>query len=292
MSELRPVSFRKGREHAPRLSAPRVPGKHSDRFWSEEENEILRKYFPTGGVPAAGAHLPNRTKSAIYRQAGGLGLRREGRQRPRAAVPAPADVDETIVARWPELHEPGAVAALAAELDIPRWWLSQRARKLGLTVAHKKEPPWTQAEDALIRKAPLHDLDRCAEIFAEHGFRRSATAIGVRAKRLDLSRRATRETLSATQAARILGLDSKTVTAWCIAGDLKATRRGTKRLPQQGGDVWDVQPADLQAYIVENLARLDIRKVDKVAFVDLLMTCPNCGRSSLRCNGEKDGHNG
>lgn len=276
MSELRPVSFRKGREHAPRLIAPRVPGKHSDRFWTEEENEILRKHYPNGGLPAAGVHLPKRSRSAIYRQAGLLGLRREGRQAMRAAVPVPADIDETIRTRWPELHVRGAVAALAAELDVPRWWLSQRARKLGLTVAHKKEPPWTAAEDALMRKSPLHDLDRSAEIFAEHGFRRSATAIGVRAKRLALSRRATRETLSATQAAGLLGLYSKTVTAWCIAGDLRATRRGSKRLPQQGGDVWDVQPADLRAFIIENLARIDIRKVEKVSFVDLLTRCPHC----------------
>jgi hypothetical protein len=277
MRELRPVSFRKGRENAPRLSAPRVPGKHSDRFWTEEENEILRKYFPTGGLPATGVHLPNRTRSSIYRQAGVLGLRREGRQRTRAVVPAPADADETIKARWPELRGRGAVAAFAAELGVPRWWLSQRARKLGLTVAHKKEPPWTAAEDALMRKAPLHDLDRCAEMFAEHGFRRSPTAIGVRAKRLELSRRATRETLSGTQVARILGLDNKTVTAWCVAGDLKAARRGTKRLPQQGGDVWDVQPADLRAFVIDNLARIDIRKVEKVSFVDLLTRCPKCG---------------
>jgi hypothetical protein len=269
MTELRPVSFRKGRASAPRLSAPRAPGRHDERFWTAEENAILRQYFPAGGVPAAGAHLPNRSRSAIYGQAAKLGLKRTGRA-VRNDIAAPPDIDEQLRARWPELQGRGAVAALAEYLGVPRWWLSQRARKLGLTVAHKKEPRWTAAEDALMRRAPLHDLDRCAEMFAEHGFRRSPTAIGVRAKRIDLSRRASRTTLSGTQVARILGLDSKTVTAWCVAGNLKARRRGTNRLPQQGGDVWDVEPHDLRAFIIENIARIDIRKVEKVEFVDLL----------------------
>ena len=135
---------------------------------------------------------------------------------------------------------------------------------------HRKEPPWSSTEIDLLRKVPLHDPDRCAKIFREHGFQRSPTAISVKAKRETLSRRATRSSLSGTEVARLLGIDNKTTTQWCITGFLPATRRGTRRLPQQGGDVWDIDPRRLKQFILENLERIDIRKVEKFSFVDLL----------------------
>ena len=276
MTGLRPVSFKKGRASAPRLSPKREPGRTSDRFWTEEEEAILRKYFPIGGVPAAGAHLPNRSKTSIYGQAYKLGLKREGRATRQNIIVAALGLDDALRARWPEMTEKGDVRKLAEELNVPRWWLSQRARQLGLTVAHKKEPPWTAAEEALMRKAPLHNPDRCSEIFREHGFNRSPTSICVKAKRMSLSRRATRTTFSGTSAAKVLGLNNKTITEYCIAGIIKATRRGTKRLPQQGGDTWDIEPHDLRAFVLDNLASFDIRKVEKIAFVELLARCPRC----------------
>jgi hypothetical protein len=278
MTELRPVSFKKGREHAPRLSPIRRPGRTDARFWTEAENNILRRYFPDGGMPAVGAHLPNRSRSSIYAQANKLGLSRNGVQARAPRIETSPEMDDRIRARWPELSGRGAVAAFADELEVPRWWLSDRAQKMGLIVAHKKEPNWTTAEEDLIRKVPLHNLDRCAAIFREHGFQRSPTSIAVKAKRLSLSRRATRTTFSGTGAARLLGMDNKTVTAWCVAGDLKASRRGSKRLPQQGGDAWEIEPHDLRQFIMDNLARFDIRKVSKVEFCELLARCPKCGK--------------
>lgn len=276
MSALRPVSFKKPREHAPRIGPARVVGKQHERFWTEAELDILRQYFPDGGMPAAGAHLPGRSRSSIYVKAHQLGMSRKGQPQAKGKIDAPADIDDQLRAKWPLLQGRGAVNDLAEDMKLPRWWLSQRARKLGLTVAHKKEPAWTAAEDALIAKAPLHDPDKCAEMFRAHGFSRSPTAIMVHSKRKGLSARDTRTTLSGTGVAKLLGMDNKTTTTWCVAGELKAERRGSKRLPQQGGDVWEIQPHDLREFILQNLARIDIRKVDKVTFCELLARCPHC----------------
>ncbi|HSI41790.1 MAG TPA: helix-turn-helix domain-containing protein [Xanthobacteraceae bacterium] len=270
MSGLKPVSFKKGRAHAPRLSEPYVPGRRHERFWTEAEDDILRRHYETGGLSACQAHLPHRARASIYNHAHKLGLQRQGLPAVRQKHEASPELDERIRAEWAQLHGRGAVNDLANRLGVPRWWLSDRARRLGLTIPHRKEPAWTDAENDLMRKVPLHDPDRCAEIFRQHGFRRTPTAIVVRAKRLDLSRRATRETLSARQAAAILGIDDKTVTALCIAGELAATRRADRRLPQQGGNAWEIKRADLRQYIVEHLERIDLRKVEKFAFVQLL----------------------
>ena len=268
---LQPVSFRKGRGHAPRLSAPYVPGRRSERFWSEAERQILRDSYADKGMAWCAAQLPHRSRQSIYTEAQKLGLRRSGiaARRGRRSDAEQARIDDAIREAWPTLAGRGGVSDLAGRLGIDRWIVSQRARKLGLTVAHRKEPPWSAAEIALLPKVPLHDPDRCAEIFRAHGYNRSPTAIRVAAKRQGLSRRY-RETLSATQAAAILGVDGKTVTVWCLEGRLQAAKRQTLRLPQQGGQPWSITPQALRDFVVENVAHLDIRKVDKVAFVALL----------------------
>lgn len=274
MKALQPVSFKKGREHLPRLSPIPVVGRQHPRFWSDEELNVIRDHYPSGGARACQVRLgANRNLRTIYQQANKLGLVFDGpgggRQTP---VAVPEDIDARIRAAWPLLDgkKRGGVSALADEFGVPRWWLTKRATMLHLTIPHKKDPPWTEAETTLMAKVPLHNPDRCSEIFRQYGFNRSPTAIVIRAKRLSLSRRATHENYSGTQASKILGVDNKTFTAWCIAGDVRATRRGTKRLPQQGGDVWDIPPAELRRFILDNLERIDLRKVEKFGFVHVL----------------------
>lgn len=266
---IQPVSFKKGRQSEPRLSKPYEPGRHSERFWSDEEVEVVRRNYPIGGAGSCVALLPGRTASGVYQQAKKLGLYAP-RKKDREKIDHPADIDDQLRAAWPLLKGRGAVNALAASLNLPRWWVSKRALKLGLTNPHRKEPKWTEAEKELMTKVPLHDPDRCAQIFREHGFHRTATSIVVKAKRLSLSRRATHQTYSGTEVARILGYDNKSVTQWCVAGEIKAERRNDKRLPQQGGSTWSITPQELRRFIIENIERLDIRKVEKFAFVHVL----------------------
>lgn len=272
---LAPVSFRRPVEPQPRLSKPYVPGRRSKRYWTDAEKEIVRKYYPKGGASACAAHLPGRPLQGIYNQAKALGLKRpEGAMAYGTAPPKDRhpELDAKIREAWPQLDgkKRGAVNGLADKLDVPRWWLTKRAQKLGLTMPHKKEPPWTRSELLLLEKVPLHNLDKCAEIFRAHGYVRTPNAIKVKATRLRLSRRY-RETFSATSAAPIVGMDPKTVTLYILDGSLKATKRVTKRLPQQGGHPWSISRADLRAFVIEHLERIDLRKVEKFAFVDLLV---------------------
>ena len=271
---LQPVSFKKGRAHLPRLSKPYVPGRRDPRFWSDDEIDIIRRYYPDGGASACLAHLPaHRTSSGVYTQAKKLGVKSKIGGGPKVKIDTPSDFDARLTHEWSQLDgkNKGAVAALAQHLGVPRWWLSKQARRLGLTKPHRKEPPWTGAEDALMAKVPLHDPDRCAEISREHGFNRSPTAIAVHAKRVGLSRRF-KDGLSGRQAAKILGFDDKTLTSYCISGELTAAKRDDNRLPQQGGSRWVIRPADLRQFVVDRLERIDFRKVDKFELVRLLTT--------------------
>lgn len=273
MSALKPVSFKRGRMKAPRLSPVRVPGRHDDRFWTPAEIEIVRKYYPEGGASACLAHLPaHRTGSSVYQQARKLNLAGPRGRRKGEKFTPPDDFDARLIEEWSRLDgkKRGAVNELADRMGVQRWWLSRRARALHLVIPHKKEPAWTEAEKELLKSAPLHSPEMCVRFFREHGFNRTATAILVKAKRCALSRRGSRSTFSGTEAAKILGVDNKTVTQWCVMGELKAQRRGTRRLPQQGGDVWDIEPNDLRQFILDNLERIDLRKVEKFSFVSVL----------------------
>jgi hypothetical protein len=153
---------------------------------------------------------------------------------PRQSIDAPDNIDDIIRREWALLDgkKRGAVNQLADRLELPRWWVTKRATKLGLVLPHKKEPPWTNAELALLPKVPLHSPEVCARVFREHGFRRSPTAIVVKATRMQLSRRF-HEALSAHEVAVILGIDSKTAACLCVSGELNAQRRKDRRLPQQ-----------------------------------------------------------
>jgi hypothetical protein len=270
---LKPVSFSKQRGHDPRISAPRIPGKHDARFWTEEEKAIIREYFPTGGAAACLTRLPpHRTPAGVYNRARTMGITSTAQSPHRGKFEASPEMDERIREEWAQLsgRKRGEVRELAERLGVPRWWLSDRVLALGLSIRHKKEPPWTPAEDALMQKAPLHMPDKAAQMFREHGFSRSPTAIVVRAKRLSLSRRDAREELSATKAASILGVDGKTITRLVFSGDLPATKRDDKRRAQQGGSSWDIKPADLRQWILDNIDQVDLRKVDKVSFILLI----------------------
>lgn len=268
MTELRPVEFQKpGRVHEPRLTEPRVAGKRHERFWTDPEIAIVKEHYPNGGAAAVLARLPKRSLLSVYVQAQKLGLAAERVER----IIAPEGFDDKLRAFYQndDGRKKGELNAFADQNGLPRWWVSKRARNLGLVIPHKKEPPWTARETELMKQVPLHDPDRCAEIFRENGFSRSPTAIMVRAKRLDLSRRY-RDTMSATAVSKILGIDSKGVTAECISGRLKAEKRPTRRLSQQGGDPWSITPSNLRAYIIEHLEKVDLRKVDKFAFVQIV----------------------
>lgn len=265
MTGLQRVSFRKGRAKEPRLSPPRVIGRQHERFWNEADLQFLRDNYVEKGAAWCATQLPHRTLSSIYGTAGKLGLRTYV-QTKRGRDP---ELDAKIQEAWPSITGKGDVQRLADALGQPRWYVSKRACALGLTKPRRKEPVWSQAEKDLLRKVPLHSPDLASRMFRAHGFKRTPTAIVMAAKRENLSRRYS-ETLSGTGVAKLLGIDSKTVTTYCLSGSLLATRRGTKRLPQQGGDAWSIEPRDLRQWIIDNLDTLDIRKVEKFSFVALL----------------------
>lgn len=266
-------------------SLPPEPGRRRPfRYWTTTEIRALREAYPRGGMEAAQAAVPDRTMQAIYCKARELELQappqpnghRGGKKQKYVATP---EIDEQIRAVYQDITgngtgKAGAVNDLARRLRLPRWWVCKRARNLGLTVPRFKEPNWTDAEDEILGATMHLKPTAVRSRLAKAGFRRSKTAISVRRKRVGL-KAADAEFCgggfyNANRLAGLLGVDAKTVGGWIRKGWLRAKRRGTERTAAQGGDQWWIKRSDLRAFIRDNAARIDLKKVDQIWFIDFV----------------------
>jgi hypothetical protein len=180
-------------------------------------------------------------------------------------------MDEMIRKVYREQYNPqqGKIKELANKLNIPSWRISIRAREIGALEPRIKEPPWSERELHILEKNALFTPAVIQRRLKMAGFERTITAVALKRKRLHLFRQQVKG--SARAVAECFGVNESTVTdLWIRKGLLKAQRRGTKRTDKQGGDEWLIKEKDIRKFIIENIGIIDIRKVDKFWFVDIL----------------------
>lgn len=251
-----------------------MPDKPKRYFWTTPEIKIIKEHYPAGGAAACAALLPNRTIKAIQQQARlNQVYYRDHQPRPRRLWSSTAQIDRAIAAAYARPADKADLKRLAADLGRPYWWIKKRAMLLGLAQARlsdNREPEWSAAEVALLEKHAHKMPDVIARIFRANGYRRTATAIVVKRRRLGCDT-VDIDHYTVNQLAREFGIDSHVVTRWIDKGWLKAERRGTKRVAVQGGDQWWIKRRHVRDFVAESVAVIDLRKVDKVWFVDLLV---------------------
>lgn len=280
------MAKRSPRSLVPAPDAPTQDNPRPRRYWTNHEVETLRRVWPQG-IEAALEALPGRSPAAIYTKASALGIkaghgdRVQGSTKRRKYIPTP-EIDAAIAEVYQGKPKSGAVNELAARLELPRWWVSKRARKLGLTVPRFKEPAWSAAEDELLVETFKYSPSHARRLFAKAGFKRTAVAIVNRRKRLGLRARTRDDVYTASRVAKMLGLDPSTVTTWIEQGLIEAWLRGTKRTPQQGGDGYYIAPGTLRKFIRDNPERIDLRKVDRLWFLAFAFGEPRRRRNQRR----------
>lgn len=256
------------------------PRQGSRRFWTGREEKILREQFTASGLAGCLPVLPGRSAAAIYNHAGKLGLvSPQARIAPHGPRWSTSEhIDSFIRREYPANCEKGAVEALARRLGRPRWWVSKRAVKLGLVPPRRKEPTWSAREVELLSEHAHKSAAALRAILKRNGFSRTVTAVMVRLKREGFDRTDPHR-LTARQLGEVMGVDGKTVTRWIDKGWLRAKHRGTDRVAAQGGDQWWIHRRDVARFVVDNVAMVDIRKVEKFWFVDLLAEYGGAGRA-------------
>lgn len=162
----------------------------------------------------------------------------------------------------------GQVAALAKSVKLPRWKITRYALSQGWIAKQPWAPIWSDQETELLQKLARYSPQVIQRKMAEKGIRRSVNGIVIKMKRMKMAQNIPGH--SSRDVARCLGVDDHFVTAAIRRGRLKATRRGTARTECQGGDMWYILDHNLRKYVLEYLNEIDIRKVDKYWFVDLI----------------------
>ena len=162
----------------------------------------------------------------------------------------------------------GQVKTLADSLKLPRWKVSRYAQRQGWLAKQKKEPNWTEKEIKILERASRYVPEIIQRKLKAQGFERSLTGIVLKRKRMRFLSNLPGQ--SANSVAMCLGVDPKFITKAIKQGRLKAKKRGTARHEGNGGDMYYIVDKHLKNYVVEYINEIDIRKVDKLWFVDLL----------------------
>ena len=251
---------------SPSPSPVRRPPQRPDRpLWTEDEVAILRLYYPAGGLRACRRLLADKTDGAIYQKARLEGLNAPGFGGPREQWTSTPWLDDAIRRHYAGNPKKGDVGRLALRLHRPARWISHRARQLGVVPPRLREPPWSPQEIALLHKHAGKTLNRIVIVFRKHGFRRTTGAIKNALKRYPCDR-IDDDNYTGRQFAELMGIDMHRVSAWIARGWLKAGRRGTSR----DNDILAISRSAARRFIIENAGAIDIRRVEKFWFIDLL----------------------
>jgi hypothetical protein len=191
------------------------------------------------------------------------------RSKSRRWVPTPA-IDAVIRRLYAERVGRTRIPCLkefARKIGWPDWAVKKRGQELGL--ARTKETEWTEKELAILFQWAWQSDNRIRIKLQAAGFRRTATAIHLKLKRIHAKENG--DWYSANGLAGLFGCDNHCITGWIKRGYLRAKPRGTARTEQQGGDAWLILHRDVRQFVAGHPTEFDLRKVDQLWFIDLLI---------------------
>jgi DNA-directed RNA polymerase specialized sigma24 family protein len=256
--------------YSPNGIVPREAVLSSKRYhWTTREIAALSRTYQHGIIACMDA-LPGRSDRAIYGMAGKLGLKSPRMPAARRQWSSTEHVDDAI-RRGYQKPDRGTINRLAIDIQRPRTWIRDRAIKLGIAVPRYKPLPWSPEEDLIVRElAGQRKPASIQRALRKDGFARTETAIVVRMKRLGESRVIESvDEYSGRQLADMMGVDGKTVSTWVSKGLLRAKEVGEPRSDGRA-TTWRIKRKDVRRFIIDHTAHVDLRKVEKFWFVDLL----------------------
>ena len=182
--------------------------------------------------------------------------------------PITPEIHEQIKRVYQESTGNGEVQALAERLGYPRGRISHYAENQGWIAKQSKQPNWTEKELAILESNAHLSPGVISAKLRKAGFVRSRTAIAIKLRRMRFLKNLAGD--SATRVAEGFGVSIKVVLDWIKKGYLLAERRGTERTASQGGDHYFIREAWVRELVLQHPELVDLRKVDKFWFIDLL----------------------
>ena len=240
-------------------------------FWTTKELALIREHYPAGGINACEPHLPGRTRTSIYQRAGVLGLRSPLQKvQVRQHWPNDEHLDQQIRFAHQQAPTRGSVANLAERIGRPPWWVSKRARELGLITPRFRDPTWSEAELAIVAATEQFRPEATQRRLRAAGFERTISAVVVRRKRMGIRVPEPVGEYSAAQVAKLLGYEPAIGSRWVRLGLLGASK---------DCDEHRITDAQLRRFIAEHPLQVDLRKLplgNRPWFIELLTGIEPC----------------
>jgi len=154
---------------------------------------------------------------------------------------------------------------LARKFRMPRWALYQRALKIGAVQSCHQKRPWRDEEIKILERNARYGPQTIRKRLEKAGFKRSIASIVLKRKRMRLL--SNLEGISAGVCAEFLGVDLHWVLNYIRQGLLKAE---IIRRDSEGKANYYIREKDLRTFIIHNPALIDLRKVEKYYFIELV----------------------
>jgi hypothetical protein len=242
--------------------------------WTPEDLALLEQtYISGGGLSAACAALPHRSRDSVRGKVEYLRLRIPGRESYRRQV-STEWIDAQIKRAYrnvePRLKE------LSRVTDRTIGWLKYRAGVLGLRRVNdaRYNAPWEAEEQAILQDAVAagRTVGAIHKRLRNAGFNRSLTAIQARISTLKL--RTCRNGMTANEVAQLMGVDDHVVLRWLTQNKLRGERSvGTSiaaYIDEIQHPMWQISYSALRDFMLDWPGDWDHRKVGKVALLDIL----------------------
>jgi hypothetical protein len=178
------------------------------------------------------------------------------------------EIDEAIREVYGASKGAGALKLLQERLGWPSAPIIRRVRELGLSTPRGDGMPWSDAEEALLVEVGYQSVQAIQVHLAKRlGVHRTLSAI-----QMKLQRGRVRQSLGGMNLAQLadaLGVAKKTVDRWLAAGHIRAILRFPE-LQAVNRHVWFFPNQEIRRFILAHLESIDLCRVEKFWFVDLL----------------------
>lgn len=152
--------------------------------------------------------------------------------------------------------------AVAKRIQRSRQSVKHRAAVLGVARIGSA-PRWTAEEEEWLRD----NFGKHSWVALQKKLGRTRHSIEIKAKRIHATRIAGRDYWSASDLALVFGVDPNTPERWISRGWLRA-----RKLHDLGGaGTWQIQPEDVRLFVQKYPTAFDVRKVDQLSFLDLVL---------------------
>jgi hypothetical protein len=158
------------------------------------------------------------------------------------------------------------VINLAKKFNMPRWAVYQRALKIGAVKASQQKRPWEDEELEILEENARYEPLTIKKRLEKAGYQRSTASIVLKRKRMRLL--SNLKGMSACLCAEFLGADLHVVLNYIRSGLLKAE---VIRQDKEGKANYYIREKNLRVFIINNPDVIDLRKVEKYYFIELLV---------------------